>query len=147
MARKDSLKKLKTVLLQRREALIKTLSGDNGLLNDLSKQASGDVIDYALDTASDEIFSKLAEAEGRELANIQYALDKMDEGSYGRCEACKSNIPLARLEALPFATLCIKCKRQVEEGIIAPNAQGDWAPVTDSPEDNSRLGDLDVNFS
>ena len=147
MARKDSLKKLKAVLLQRREALIKTLSGDNGLLNDLSKQASGDVIDYALDTASDEIFSRLAEAEGRELANIQYALDKLQEGSYGRCEACESNIPLARLEALPFAILCINCKRQVEEGVIAPNAAGDWTRVNDSTDDNTRLGDFDINFS
>ena len=50
MARKDSIKKLKVVLIQRREALIKALAGDNSLLNEMSKQTSGDVIDFALDT-------------------------------------------------------------------------------------------------
>ena len=109
MARKDQLLKLRTILTTRREALVKALAGDNSLLNEMSQQASGDVIDFALDTASDELFSKLAEAESRELAQIQYALEKMDEGNYGKCEACNSNIPLARLEALPYATLCINC--------------------------------------
>ena len=131
MARKDQLLKLRTILTTRREALVKALAGDNSLLNEMSQQASGDVIDFALDTASDELFSKLAEAESRELAQIQYALEKMDEGNYGKCEACNSNIPLARLEALPYATLCINCKRKVEEGVIAPTAEGKWSPVGD----------------
>ena len=60
MARKDVLKSMKEVLVQRREALIKALAGDNSLLNEMSKQAGGDVIDFALDTASDEIYSRLA---------------------------------------------------------------------------------------
>ena len=110
----------------------------------MSKQASGDVIDFALDTASDEIYSRLAEAESRELAHIQYALEKMDEGSYGKCEACNCNIPLARLQALPYATLCVSCKRKVEEGIIAPNAAGGW--VTNDSDD-ATMGDMDHNFS
>ena len=144
MARKDSLKKLRGILVQRREALIKALAGDNSLLNEMSQQAGGDVIDFALDTASDEIYSRLAEAESRELAHIQYALDKMDEGSYGKCEACNCSIPLARLGALPYATLCIECKRKLEKGIIAPNSTGGW--VTTDAED-ATIGDMDINFS
>lgn len=144
MARKDSLKKLRGILVQRREALIKALAGDNSLLNEMSQQAGGDVIDFALDTASDEIYSRLAEAESRELAHIQYALEKMDEGSYGKCEPCNCNIPLARLEALPYATLCIECKRKLEKGIIAPNSTGGW--VTTDAED-ATIGDMDINFS
>ena len=144
MARKDALKKLRGILVHRREALVNALAGDNSLLNEMSKQASGDVIDFALDTASDEIYSRLAEAESRELAHIQYALEKMDEGSYGKCEACNCNIPLARLQALPYATLCVSCKRKVEEGIIAPNAAGVW--VTNDSDD-ATMGDMDHNFS
>ncbi len=144
MARKDALTKLRTILRQRRLALVKALAGDNSLLNEMSQQASGDVIDFALDTASDEIYSRLAEAESRELAHIQYALEKMDEGSYGKCEACNSNIPLARLQALPYATLCIGCKRKLEQGAIGQSTSGSWIS-TDS--DDAPLSDLDINFS
>jgi DnaK suppressor protein len=142
--RKEALKKLREILLQRREALVKALAGDNSLLNEMSQQAGGDVIDFALDSASDEIFSRLAEAESRELAHIQYALEKLDEGTYGNCESCEKSIPLTRLQALPYATLCIDCKRKVEQGIIAPGSAGGWV-AADS--EDAALGDMDINFS
>ena len=148
MARKDAIKKLRGILLERRRALVQALAGDQSLLNEMSIDATGDVIDFALDTAKDEIFSKLAEAESRELAHIEYALEKMEEGSYGKCEACNCNIPLARLQALPYATLCVTCKRQVEQGVIAPTPDGDWSRVADgSAVDDTRLGDMDPNLS
>ena len=145
MARKESLKRLRKILMNRREALIQAIAGDNSLLNEMSKQAGGDVIDFALDTASDEIHSRLAEAESRELAHIQYALEKLDVNTYGKCEACTCSIPLARLEALPYATLCIDCKRKVEKGIIAPNASGGW--ITPGEPEDASIGDMDINFS
>ena len=140
MARKEALTKLREILVQRRQALVQALAGDNSLLNEISQQTGGDVIDFALETAADEIYSRLAEAESRELAHIQYALEKMSDGSYGKCEACHCNSPLARLEALPYATLCVNCKRKVEQGTIAPSNNGRWV----TPEsDDAVLGDVD----
>jgi DnaK suppressor protein len=43
------------------------------------------------------------------LADIETALEKFDEGTYGRCEICGSEIAAARLEAVPTARLCITC--------------------------------------
>ena len=145
MARKDSIAKLRDILIQRRQALVNALAGDNSLLNEMAQQASGDVIDFALDTASDEIHARLAEAESRELAHIQYALEKMEEGFYGKCEACNCSIPLTRLEAVPYSTLCVECKRRVEDGSIKPNSNGGWIAAGEG--DDSTLGDMDVNFS
>lgn len=45
-----------------------------------------------------------------QLAEVEDALGKLDEDSYGRCENCGNPIGLARLEALPQAKLCLKCK-------------------------------------
>lgn len=45
-----------------------------------------------------------------QLAEIDKALDKFEEGSYGTCESCSKPIDPARLEALPQATLCMDCK-------------------------------------
>jgi DnaK suppressor protein len=43
------------------------------------------------------------------LDDINGALQKLDEGTYGRCEGCEGPIPDARLEAMPAARLCIAC--------------------------------------
>jgi DnaK suppressor protein len=44
------------------------------------------------------------------LAEIDRALGRLADGSYGRCEGCSNSIPPRRLEALPFATLCVQCQ-------------------------------------
>ena len=55
-----------------------------------------------------------------QIDQIDMALGKIDNGTYGICEDCGGEIPLARLEALPFATQCIECKRKAEiEGQIS----------------------------
>ena len=116
MARKEALLNLRSVLLRRREALKRALSGDLSLLRELQCETKGDVIDVALDSAQDEISSQLAEVESRELASIENALERMKGGSYGLCEHCGGKIPLARLQALPYATSCIRCQREAEQG-------------------------------
>ena len=49
------------------------------------------------------------------LAKVERALHKLDEGTYGLCDNCRQPIDSARLEALPFATLCLKCKALQEK--------------------------------
>ena len=44
------------------------------------------------------------------LSEIDRALGRLADGSYGRCEGCSNTIPPRRLEALPFATLCVQCQ-------------------------------------
>jgi DnaK suppressor protein len=116
MSRKEALTKLREVLLVRREALRKALAGDLSLLRQLADDG-GDVIDVAADTAQDEISSQLVEVESRELGHIEEALQRLRDGRYGDCEACEKPIPLARLQALPYATHCIACARQQEKVI------------------------------
>lgn len=48
----------------------------------------------------------------RRLRLINDALRRIDQGTYGRCEGCGAEIDPARLEILPYATLCIKCKQK-----------------------------------
>lgn len=145
MARKDSLKSMKEILIRRREALRKALAGDLSLLKELSEQTSGDVVDFALDSAQDEINSQLAEVESRELARIDEALDKMAEGNYGKCEGCKQNIPLARLQALPYATCCIECKRKLEESGFSSTKDADWSNILDIGDSDSTFSDVEVS--
>ena len=48
------------------------------------------------------------------LRDVERALQKMETGAYGRCERCGSPIAVERLEALPWAVLCIDCKQRGE---------------------------------
>src|SRR6476620_3710953 len=114
--RKDSMNEMRERLVTRRNAWRKALAGDLSLLKQLREQAGGDVVDAALDAAQDEISSQLAEVESRELANIERALVRIKAGNYGECEICNERIPLARLNALPYATSCIECQRAAETG-------------------------------
>lgn len=52
----------------------------------------------------------------RLLLQIGDALRRMDTGTYGRCESCDRYIEAERLEALPYATMCMDCKRREETG-------------------------------
>jgi len=45
-----------------------------------------------------------------QLAEVEHALQKFEDGTYGKCDNCGQPIPPDRLEALPQATLCLKCK-------------------------------------
>jgi DnaK suppressor protein len=140
MARKDSILKMRDLLIKRRDALRRALAGDLSLLKSL--ETSGDVVDVALDAVQDEISSKLAEVESRELANIEVALERMRGGKYGLCEICNGKIPLARLNALPYATSCIECQRASETAGAGGAYSGDWSRVLDGG-----VVDVDVSFS
>ena len=63
----------------------------------------GREIDYTLGENSEEV-----------LAQIDSALKRIDEGTYGTCASCGCEIPSERLDAYPWAALCIDCKREEE---------------------------------
>lgn len=63
-----------------------------------------------------EMDYSLEQNEVRMLAAIDAALGRIDDGTYGRCERCGSDIEPDRLEAIPWATLCIDDKRRDERG-------------------------------
>jgi DnaK suppressor protein len=147
MSRKDAILSLRQVLVKRRDALRKALAGDLSLLKELRAQTSGDMVDAALDSVQDEISSQLAEVESRELTRIEYALEHMRNGHYGVCEACGTSIPMARLSALPYATHCIKCQREMErQGTSGSAADVDWSRLLDVSGGESELSINDIEL-
>lgn len=144
--RKEAMMSMHQVLIKRRDALRKALAGDLSLLKELKAQASGDVVDIALDSVQDEISSQLAEVESRELARIENALERMREGQYGVCEGCGCNIPMARLNALPYATSCIKCQREAEREASGGAVDVDWSRLLDTGGNDTDLSINDIEL-
>ncbi len=70
-------------------------------------EESGEGSTAAVDRERDLALSAQARAE---IVEIDVALDKIDEGTYGTCDRCAKPIPKARLEVIPWAALCVSCK-------------------------------------
>jgi DnaK suppressor protein len=82
----------------------------------VSGSADQHMADTATETVDREIDYTLEESDGRLLAAIDGALARIEAGTYGICVNCGAQIAPERLEAMPWATLCIDCKRKEERG-------------------------------
>jgi len=70
--------------------------------------------DLASETFEREKDLAIGESVQHMLHKVINALEKLDRGTYGRCDACSKPIKKARLRALPFATLCLECQDRLE---------------------------------
>ncbi len=112
----------KTRLLEERERTRKAISylheENRATTEDEQRELSGGsdnhLADIATYTYDRELDSTLEGAEGEHLAHIEAALTRIEDGTYGMCENCSKAISPERLEAMPWATLCIDCKRLAE---------------------------------
>jgi DnaK suppressor protein len=155
MARSDALLRLHKSLMARRDELRKRLGGElKDLRNDKGSLSTGDSADLAFDTGSEEVASQLAELEARELNQIERALGRLKQGTYGVCEGCHKKIPVARLNALPFITTCIQCQREMElyGGWSGRGSAGNWEKVSEAeaPLEEQRevnLSEIEMDLS
>jgi DnaK suppressor protein len=91
-----------------------SLEDESGEL--VSGSADQHMADTATQTVEREIGNTLELHDERLLVAIDAALTRIEAGTYGKCVNCGAQIPEERLEAMPWATLCIDCKRKEERG-------------------------------
>ncbi len=84
------------------------------LSRDLSEPPSPDWEELAVETEDDEALEHQAALVQREIASVQRALGRIEDGTYGTCVDCGEEIAPERLEARPEAALCISCARSEE---------------------------------
>lgn len=146
MARRDALLRLHKTLLGRRGDLLKKLREDmEGLRNDMGSDQTGDSADAAFEAGSDEMASHLAELDARELTQIERALVRLKQGTYGQCEVCQKRIPVGRLNALPYSTLCIECQREMEQYPDLRDRGGNWEKIYDAPPSFDDQREIDLS--
>ena len=112
----------KTRLLQERERTVKAIAylheENRGTTEDEARELSGGLDNHLADIATHtydrELDSTLEESEEQHLSHIDAALNRIEAGTFGICTNCGRPIGLERLEAMPWVTLCIDCKRKAE---------------------------------
>ena len=96
--------RLRGDVTQLAEAALKG-NGDGG---DLSRMPIH-MADIGTDNFEQEFTLSLMENDEGTLGAIEHALERIEDGAYGDCEECGNKIPKLRLEAIPYAALCVKC--------------------------------------
>lgn len=145
---KKAHKQIYENLVERRNEIFDSIGSDSSALNQLRQDQRGDVVDFASGSAFGEISSQLAEVEIRELKNIEAAIKRIQERTYGVCEGCEKAIHTDRLAALPHAKHCIACQRAAEDADLDPAEITNWSSILDDPSltiDNG-IGDYGVNL-
>ena len=103
-------------------ALRARLLGDVNQMADAALKGSNavrmpsDMADVGTDAYEQELTLDLLGNEKEVLEQIEAALVRIDNGSHGRCEECGKSIARARLDAIPYAALCVKCASRQESG-------------------------------
>ena len=121
--KKKDLKYFKNLILKKKEELYTELGYlENSSLSTTTKDQAGDLSSYSFhmadqgtDTMERKMAFSFASREGRYLHHLNEALGRIEKGSYGKCRTCDNNISVKRLEAVPHATQCIKCKNSEEK--------------------------------
>lgn len=117
------IKKFKFALLAKRnEILSNVVSMENETLrrerSDLVNMPT-DLADMAAENDDLENVLGLMQSERKILAEIDYALRCIEDGTYGICEGNGEQIPHERLEAIPWTRYCVGCAKLLEKGLLA----------------------------
>jgi DnaK suppressor protein len=113
--RKAFLKTAREKLVEVRRQVLREISEDLKQGREGAKDEGMDTYDLASEERDREISFILTDRDRDKLQATQDALERVDDGSYGVCESCESEIAEGRLEALPFTRLCVNCQAEREK--------------------------------
>jgi DnaK suppressor protein len=105
-----NIETIKQMLEEEREKLWQQLKISSG--DDYTKSKNPDHMDMAEAYSDHERFQALQALEHKHLDQVEAALQAIAAGTYGRCQHCHQPILLERLQALPYATMCVSCQAQ-----------------------------------
>jgi len=119
---KDQIKQFRDVLLQERAKFAGEIRAIAREASKNPREASGDLSAYTVhmadmssDTYERELSMNIASSEQEVLYQIDEALKRVEEGTYGTCQQCSKVIGMSRLKAVPYTSLCIGCQRTKEQ--------------------------------
>lgn len=101
---------MKIKLVEQKKEILASLQDQGEDMRNLVKTVeSGDEADVAADAIDRTLLTALGTQDANRLQLIENAIDRINQGKYGRCVKCGKEIPTERLEVLPYALMCIGC--------------------------------------
>ena len=102
-------------LLNLREDLLREIAENMKMEIGHLQEAIADMYDLADDERERQFTILLRDRDREKLDQIDEALERIEEGTYGICEECGSKISEGRLNVMPFARYCVECKSKIEK--------------------------------
>jgi DnaK suppressor protein len=118
----DQYQALRARLQKQRDEILDMYKQDLKAGQESADDGTEDIVDRANNAYNRELMFSLSDAERTTLLQIENALLRMDEGTYGRCSNCGQTINVLRLEAVPWARFCIDCQELAEKGLLEVEA-------------------------
>ncbi len=112
---KEELEEFKRILLERKEQISKNIQESKNEIGELQSSDASDEADFATISSDSAIEEAISKKQEKELEEIEYALKKIEDGTYGICEMCEEPIGIERLKVKPQARYCIVCREIVEK--------------------------------
>jgi DnaK suppressor protein len=118
--KKTDIEKFRTRLLELRSKFTQLVKHVNEEVKtpEESKGYSQHQADEGTDDFYRNVNLQVSDEEYKILRQIDRALEKIDENTYGVCDISNEDIPIARLEAIPYATMTVKAQEMLEKGMI-----------------------------
>ena len=126
---KTDLRIIRTTLFQRRDELagtIDSIESEHLGTHDNRTTTGGDEADQANSAQTADISLRLAESGSKELKEIDVAIAKISDGTYGICEATSDLIGLPRLKFMPWTRLSLGAQEQVEKNELRYDESAGW---------------------
>ncbi len=115
---KRTLARFKKILLKEREDIIGEVKQIHESSKEMGQDGIQDIGDEAANIYNKQVLLSLSENERVRLQEVDEALDRIANGTYGTCEECGGPISLKRLEVRPVAKYCVPCLMNLEKGKI-----------------------------
>ncbi len=113
--RTRDIERFKKVLLEQKEQICKNIKDAAQEMDLLRQDGVADELDQASMSAEAMIDSSISLQQNEELKNIERALAKIENQTFGICEMCAEEIPMQRLKVKPHAKFCIDCREIYEK--------------------------------
>lgn len=105
-------------LLERRVGLVGQVQEAELYSRERDSEATQDPADMAANAYTKELLVSMSDNDRKLLNLVDEALERIEEGEYGKCAHCGNPLPEKRLDAVPWARLCISCQDLQEKGLL-----------------------------
>ena len=119
MSKKD-MEKFRRLLEEKKSSLSSDLAKTRSAEEETSDESTQDIADKAVSSYTREFLYSLTDGERSTLLQIDDAIARIDDGSYGHCINCGQPMAEKRLTAVPWAPYCVDCQELAEKGML-PN--------------------------
>lgn len=115
---KKDMEKYRRALLAKKDEISQELVKNKDAGQESSDEATQDIADKATSSYTKEFLFSLSDSERTLVLQIDQALARIDEGTYGTCTHCGNPLMEKRLDAVPWTPYCVDCMELSEKGLL-----------------------------